>query len=1499
STTSYDKITLGSGNIALNAGTTFNLAFAAGFTPTEKLTFDLMTGTLTGDFAQYAVKGLEGDQWNGYTYSWIYADKTLSLLISKMSARVVDLTTVTTTDWTSTLLDTTPWNDGDTASISARTEGTTIDIKGGTRTASSLTLTVGSLTITGEGLVIAGKTPVLSTAAGSTLTLANKSLLGTGIALTNAGTLNLNVDATLSLSSMTNTGVLNIGNGTKNADVTYTSQLTKDAVFNATGTINIASGSSLAVTGTNGQTITMNGLAGTGTLEYTSGGTSTNNKLIIGGDATKGLTLKLNTGVLTLGLTNEDFSAKVGEICLNGVELYMGGNNRTVNNKMSITTNSKINTWGGSFTFSGNFTQTVGTTLNIIQSYLSNKITFSGENVQFSNLIVDPELLINTSGSFVANDLKFANGRVTLMTVSGTGNTNINGVLSQGGFAGSLVKSNTGTLTLAGVNTYAGGTTINGGKIVVNSKTSGLGTGAVTLSGNDAAANATLELATGSTLTNALTVTAAKFGTLSGAGTYGALTINGNLSMGADKSVMTLNATSLTTGATSTLNFDVASTTSYDKITLGSGNIALNAGTTFNLAFAAGFTPTEKLTFDLMTGTLTGDFAQYAVKGLEGDQWNGYTYSWIYADKTLSLLISKMSARVVDLTTVTTTDWTSTLLDTTPWNDGDTASISARTEGTTIDIKGGTRTASSLTLTVGSLTITGEGLVIAGKTPVLSTAAGSTLTLANKSLLGTGIALTNAGTLNLNVDATLSLSSMTNTGVLNIGNGTKNADVTYTSQLTKDAVFNATGTINIASGSSLAVTGTNGQTITMNGLAGTGTLEYTSGGTSTNNKLIIGGDATKGLTLKLNTGVLTLGLTNEDFSAKVGEICLNGVELYMGGNNRTVNNKMSITTNSKINTWGGSFTFSGNFTQTVGTTLNIIQSYLSNKITFSGENVQFSNLIVDPELLINTSGSFVANDLKFANGRVTLMTVSGTGNTNINGVLSQGGFAGSLVKSNTGTLTLAGVNTYAGGTTINGGKIVVNSKTSGLGTGAVTLSGNDAAANATLELATGSTLTNALTVTAAKFGTLSGAGTYGALTINGNLSMGSDKSVMTLNATSLTTGAASTLNFDVASTTSYDKITLGSGNIALNAGTTFNLAFAAGFASDTEFNLDLMTGTLTGDLAQYAVTGLDTSVWGYTWVYANSKLTLQLINKNPSLTWVGGADARWTLDTTTPWTNGTTATAYKNTTKVVFNDLSGKNAETVTIKGEVAPQSILVSNATTDYTLASDATTAGVIAGAGALTKEGAGSLTILTNNTSTGVMTISAGEVTLGNGTISGAWAGNIVNNSILNLNNTGTTTFGQLLSGSGKMVIKSGTVVLNNKDNSFSGGIDIQGAGTILKYTTGWENNPSSFFGTGTITMGTGTRMELSPNASGGIVTHKNALVLNGGTIVAMNRNHVFDNTVSLTGSNTLLGTVAGRNMSLTGVISGDGSLYVGSSDAAYVNTRIILTGANTYTG
>ena len=51
-----------------------------------------------------------------------------------------------------------------------------------------------------------------------------------------------------------------------------------------------------------------------------------------------------------------------------------------------------------------------------------------------------------------------------------------------GGFSGSLLKSNSGTLTLTGVNTYTGTTTVSAGTLTI-SHASGLGTGAVAVNG--------------------------------------------------------------------------------------------------------------------------------------------------------------------------------------------------------------------------------------------------------------------------------------------------------------------------------------------------------------------------------------------------------------------------------------------------------------------------------------------------------------------------------------------------------------------------------------------------------------------------------------------------------------------------------------------------------------------------------------------------------------------------------------------------------------------------------------------------------------------------------------------------------------------------------------------------------------------------------------------------------------------------------------------------------
>jgi autotransporter-associated beta strand protein len=83
-------------------------------------------------------------------------------------------------------------------------------------------------------------------------------------------------------------------------------------------------------------------------------------------------------------------------------------------------------------------------------------------------------------------NLLTVNGAVDLnakiLTVAGTGNTRINGVLSSTG--GTLHKVGDGTLTLRGANTYTGATVVAGGTLLINGNQSSA-TGAVTATNTD------------------------------------------------------------------------------------------------------------------------------------------------------------------------------------------------------------------------------------------------------------------------------------------------------------------------------------------------------------------------------------------------------------------------------------------------------------------------------------------------------------------------------------------------------------------------------------------------------------------------------------------------------------------------------------------------------------------------------------------------------------------------------------------------------------------------------------------------------------------------------------------------------------------------------------------------------------------------------------------------------------------------------------------------------
>ena len=97
-------------------------------------------------------------------------------------------------------------------------------------------------------------------------------------------------------------------------------------------------------------------------------------------------------------------------------------------------------------------------------------------------------------------------------------------------------------------------------------------------------------------------------------------------------------------------------------------------------------------------------------------------------------------------------------------------------------------------------------------------------------------------------------------------------------------------------------------------------------------------------------------------------------------------------------------------------------------------------------------------------------------------------------------------------------------------------------------------------------------------------------------------------------------------------------------------------------------------------------------------------------------------------------------------------------------------TYAGVISGLGAagLTLRSAGTLILTGDNTYTGITTISGGTLQLGNGSTPGSISGasSITDNGVLAVDNPGTTTFWQPISGSGGLTQMAGTLVLTGTD-------------------------------------------------------------------------------------------------------------------------------------
>jgi autotransporter-associated beta strand protein len=572
--------------------------------------------------------------------------------------------------------------------------------------------------------------------------------------------------------------------------------------------------------------------------------------------------------------------------------------------------------------------------------------------------------------------------------------------------------------------------------------------------------------------------------------------------------------------------------------------------------------------------------------------------------------------------------------------------------------------------------------------------------------------------------------------------------------------------------------------------------------------------------------------------------------------------------------------FAQNFTMQVGTTGAATVSTLDE----NGKNVTFSGVFSDGS---STSiGSIVFAD-SVGGGKVTLTGVSTyTGTTTINSgaTLALGG-TGSIALStgmtDNGTFDISATSAGASITSLSGsGNVILGSQVLGLTAASGTFSG----------VISG---TSGIVVSA---GTevLSGANTYtgGTAITGGTLQIGAGGTTGSIvgnvsDAGTFAISRSDTVSFGGTITGVGGFSQLGTGTLILTNADTYT-----GPTNVASGTLQLSsTGSITGS-SQVTVTGVfDISpTAGASIKSLGGTGTVQLGSQTLTLTAASG-----TFSGTILGSGGITVTGGTQT----LTGLESYTGATTVSGGILRLGSSAVSNnisdtATVSFFSNTTVAMSGVISGTGQVTQTGNGVTTISAAQTYTGATTISLGTLAL-SGTGSIARSSNVEDDSIFDISGAGAGGASiQSLSGSGTVTLGSQNLTLSNASGSFSGNIAGTG-GIILASGNETLTSTSTFTGQATVVSGatlfltstsalsTASRvadngtMDLSGVTTSGLVPAASIQSLSGSGIVAL-------------GSKFLQLTNAGDTFA--GTISGTGGLTISGG----VET---LTGSNTYTG
>jgi len=620
---------------------------------------------------------------------------------------------------------------------------------------------------------------------------------------------------------------------------------------------------------------------------------------------------------------------------------------------------------------------------------------------------------------------------------------------------------------------------------------------------------------------------------------------------------------------------------------------------------------------------------------------------------------------------------------------------------------------------------------------------------------------------------------------------------------------------------------TNGNSVTLaSALTGAGSLTKSGTGTLTlsgaNN--YSGGTTVNAGTLSGNTTSLQGAITNN--ATVTFDQAANGTYAgVMGGTGGLVKSGVGILTLSGANTYSGGTTVNAG---TLSGDTASLQGAITNNATVifdQATNGTYAGIMGGSGGLTKSgAGTLILSGANTYSGGTTINagTLSGdtaslqgaitnnatvTFNQAINGTYAgvMGG-TGGLVKSDAGILTLSGVNTYGGGTTVNAGTLSGDTASlQGAITNNATVTFNQAI-NGTYAGVMGGT--GGLVKSGAGILTLSGANTYsGGTTVNAGTLAGTTTSLQG----NIANNAAVT--FDQATDGTYVGVLSGTGSVTKAGVGTLTLSGANTYSGTTTVNAGTLAGDtagLQGNIANNAAVAFDQATAG---TYAG------VLSGTGSVTKAGAG---------TLTLSG--ANTYSGTTTVNAGTLEGTTAS---LQGNIA------NNAAVTFDQAVNGTYAGSMSGTGSLTKSGTGTLTLSGINTYSGGTTINQGTLSGDTASLQGA----ITNNATVTFDQTANGTYAGAISGTGGLT-KSGTgkTILSGA-NTYTGDTNINGG--ILSVNGSIASNV--FVASGGTLGGSGTIGGNVTVASGGIIAPGNSpgiltvnsLTLNSGSITRMEIN------------------------------------------------------------